>query len=232
MANNKMKKILPIIGLCSILYFSGINSSPALTKDDYIQVKNGKGRVYTVSENEGNNQIHQVAKTAEKEDIWVYTAGKWHDVGKSEEENSALTSLEDIVKLLKKNYAHEEKAKFVHIHPKKIIKERVSPSSVYDFELHGKLKKMFRDKLTMKLMSEVYDGNGVWTYDISDGLEKDILNAGNNGFSKWEVTRGSILVEELFTLRDESLSRKEKIEKYISAVRKHGVVISYKPLEK
>lgn len=227
-----MKKIIPIIGLCSILYLSGINSSPALAKDDYIQVKNGKGHVYTVSESEGNKQLHEVAKTAEKEDIWLYTAGKWHDVGKSEEENSALTSLEDIVKFLKKNYAYEEKAKFVHIHPKKIIKERVSPPSVYDIELHGKLKKMLRDKLTMKLVSEVYDGEGVWTYDLSDELEKDIANAARNGFSKWEVTRGSILVEYLFTLRDESLSRKEKIEKYISAVRKHGVVISYTPLEK
>lgn len=232
MADNTMKKILPIIGLCSILYFSGINSSPALAKDDYIQVKNGKGHVYTVSESEGGNQLHEVTKTAEKEDIWLYVAGKWHDVGKSEEETNASTSLEDIVKLLKKNYANEKKAKIVHIHPKKVIKERVSPPSVYDIELHGKLRKLLRDKLQMKLVSEVYDGDGVWTYDISDELEKDIQNGARNGFSKWEITRGDIFIEELFTLRDESLSRKEKIEKYISAVRKRGVVLSYTPLEK
>lgn len=227
-----MKKILPIIGLCSILYFSGINSSPALAKDDYIQIKNGKGHVYTVSENEGGKQLHKVAKTAEKEDAWVYVANKWYDIGKSEEETSTLISTKDTVNFLKKNYPDEKRIKFVHIHPKKVIKERVSPPSVYDIELHGKLRKLIRDKLQARLVSEVYDGDGVWTYDISDDLETYIQKAADNGFSKWEITRGSILVEELFTLRDESLSRKEKIEKYISAVKKYGVILSYTPLEK
>lgn len=228
-----MKKILPIIGLCSILYLSGINSSPALAKDDYIQVKKGKGQVYTVSENEGNKQLHGVAKTAEKEDAWIYTAGKWYDIGESEEEDNVTIPLNNVVNILKKNHKSEKEAKFVHIHPKEGIEERVSPPSVYDLELHGKLKKMFRDKLTMKLVSEVYDGDGVWAYDISDELEKDMLYAARNGgFNKWESIRGSIFIEELFTLRDKELSRKEKIEKYIFAVKKFGVILSYTPLEK
>ena len=227
-----MKKILPIIGLCSILYLSGINSSPALAKDDYIQAKEGEGYIYTVSESEGSKQVHEVAKTAEKEDIWLYVAGKWYDVGVSEEKDNASVYLDGVVKLLKKNHKDEKEVKFVHIHPKKVIEERVSPPSVYDLELHGKLKKMLRDKLTMKLISEVYDGDGVWTYEISDKLEEDILNAAHNSFSKWEITRGNIFIEELFTLRDKELSRKEKIEKYISVVKNLGVILSYTPLEK
>lgn len=227
-----MKKILPILGLCSILYLSGINSSPALAKDDYIQVKEGEGQVYTVSESEGNKQLHEVAKTAKKEDVWLYVAGKWHDIGTSEEENSALVSLNYIANLLEKNYPNEKKVKFVHIHPKEAIEERVFPPSVYDIELHGKLRKMLRDKLQVRLVSEVYDGDGVWNYDISKDLETHIQKAADNSSNEWATTIRSMSVEELFTLRAESLSRKEKIEKYISAVKKLGVILSYTPLEK
>jgi len=226
-----MKKIIPIIGLCSLLYFSGINSSPALAKDDYIRVKEGKGHVYMVSESEGSKQLHRVAKTAEKEDAWLYTAGKWYDVGKSEEVDNVRINLEGTVKLMKKHKSEKE-AKFVHIHPKKYVGEGGAPPSTYDLVTHGKLKRMLRDKLQMRLVSEVYTGDGVWTYDITGSLEEDIHNASPGKFSKWTVVESMINREALLTLGNESLSKEERIENYISEVKKLGVILSYQPLEK
>lgn len=228
-----MKKVIPLIGLCSILYFAGINSSLVLAKNDYIKVKNGKGYVYTISENEGNKQVNEVAKTAKKEDAWIYAAGKWYDIGKSEKEDNVLIPLKDVVKLLKKNHKDEKEAKFVHIHPKKYVQEGVAPPSTYDISTHGKLKRMLRDNLQMKLSpSEIYTGDGVWTYEITDSLEEDINNAKPGHFSKWMILESMILRETLLILGNKSSSKEKKIEDYISAVKRLGIIASYKALEK
>lgn len=221
-----MKKIIPIIGLCSILHFS----SPTLIKDDYIQVKSGKGHVYIVSESEGNKQLHEVAKIAGKEDAWVYLAGRWYDVGTSEQEDNVSINLDYVAKLLKK-HKNEKEAKYAHIHPKRTTQGHVAPPSTYDIFTHGKLKRMLKDKLQMKLSaSEIYTGDGVWTYDITDSLENDIDNTKLDSLG-WMILSSMILKETLLISGNKSSSKEKKIEDYISAVKKFGIIASYKSLE-
>ncbi|MBM3199750.1 hypothetical protein FJZ53_02345 [Candidatus Woesearchaeota archaeon] len=226
-----MKKIIPIIGICSMLYFSGINSTPAWAKSDYLEVKNGKGHVYTVSENEGNKQLREIAKTTDKEDGWVYAAGKWYDVGESEKEDSVTICLKDAVKYLKKHKGEKE-AKFAHVHPKKTAEESIAPPSSYDIFTHGKLKRMLKNSLKMSLISEAHTSHGVWTYDITDALEKDINNAKPGEFNSWRILESMINQETILIFSNKSSSNEEKIEHYISAMKNLGITVSYKTSEK
>jgi len=220
-----MKKIIAAAAI-------GLFLSTNAMASDLIQVKEGIGSVYNINNRE--EQYHNLAKTAEKEDAWLCVEDKCYDMGCGEEEKSVELNLEYILDVLKE-YPDQEKALWAHIHPEKFhTSDRIHFVSVDDIISHAKMKRKIRNDLGIKLEAEVYDGKGFWKFDVTDKLESEIL-------LKTETIHGThyphqfILTVQLSQIEKDllqkNLPREQEIEEIIKKSLEKGVILSYQPME-
>lgn len=224
-----MKKKLLGLGLGILL------SANIAFGGDVIKVKPGAGTIYNVPYEESRLQFHEVAKTADKEDFWLQVGDKVHDIGDSEIGRTVhRKSKEKLTDLLKESHPDQKEVRAVHNHPKKITNE-VHPPSPSDIYNHTILKEHLKKKLNIEVKSDVYDGFGIWTYDSTKELKEKLeepgffLDDGPPHLTYLSMAMGN-LVEEV--LQNKSLSRKEKVQRFIEGVEPLGVKLTYISLEK
>lgn len=211
----------------------------AYASDTSIKVTPGIGASYEVTQKEYEKSLHELAKTAEKEDVYLKIKNKLHDIGYNEKKRKADVNLEKLVTLLKEN--QPEEASFTHIHPTKCkfedVNQDVYPPSPGDMELLVDIKNELREKqISTKLTSKVYDGHGIWEYDITKELETQLKVRIENDFGKIFRPGAMLLHMQMGTaiekiLQNPNLTRQEKIMIYIEAVKKFGVLLKYTPIE-
>ncbi|MBU2562073.1 MAG: hypothetical protein KKF68_00215 [Nanoarchaeota archaeon] len=222
--------------LYALLIGLAILQSVNLDFDNKIRIRSGTGTVYNISYAEARKQFHNLANNAEREDAWICLEGKCYDLGFAEGREEVEFDVEKIITLLNKRHPSSIKAIWVHPHPKKILIENfIYPPSLADVIAHAKLKRRLKEDTNTILESEVYDGKGVWKYDITTRLESELHTkiSGPHGDSyphrfMLELQMPGIKKE---ILRDMFLSRQERIERYIERMRRLGVILTYASLE-
>lgn len=228
-----MKKLLiPTIWLGLALSLGAC----ATTHYDTIDVRRGRSHVYNMSYEEGEKQIHQVAKTREKEDCWLFIDGTWYDLGLFESKKGVYFSIKSLEKLIKK---HPPKSGIIigaHPHSiKNVPYDLVYPPSPQDVVTHTKFKKELKEKFNVRLISRVYDGHGVWEFDATEHLGLLLNTPDKKRDAKLRHEKKEIETKWLYAVRgilyNEGMSRREKIKRYIKAVKDFGLIHTYKSLE-
>lgn len=227
--NHAMKRLknLSIIAVSmAVLGGSALLGLNSCSDPNIINIKSGSGKVYNISYSKGRSRLHELAKTAKKEDAWLYVNEKWYDVGYSEEETQTYLAADSITRLLKED---QGEAILTHIHPHS-TEYQIFPPAPFDIASHAQLKKEARKNPKIEFKSEVYDGYGVWRYDTTESIESKIEGAGGGVYAFFGLPHQ---VEKLRKriLEDNSLSRKERIERYIEASKELGIILTYTLIE-
>lgn len=224
----KKKLLIPLIALC--LGFSNCNQNISS------QIKTGKpaGTFYYVDRVSAEKQMHLLAKTDSLEDMWLYAENKLIDIGYNESRDSVRIDIGVFFKFIADHYPADIFQ--YHTHPliDALKKFKVSPPSPPDFVSRTALKNMLKEKYPkLKLKSFVFDGFGKWEYSLDKYWAK--------AFAKSDLDNKKFLHFNLYvtdfnnfteTFLNESLSNKEKINKYIEKSSKKGINLKYTPLGK
>jgi hypothetical protein len=230
-----MKKMIPVLGLSAMLALGGCNSNSLTT----LQVTPGAGRTYQISQQQGERDLDILARTAKKEEMFYFYGSEWKDTALLEYKKATSNSLENVLSLLPKQLAEGSTIFFYHFHPLRIgNKSFVYCPSDADIHSHVLLKKSIR-KFKANAESIVFDGMGIWRYDVTSSLESEIPlydnpielaeNMGQpNAMAGVSVEFNRIKYQ---ILRNNSLSREVRINMCIEAFEKVGVILKYTPIE-
>ncbi|MBL7100682.1 MAG: hypothetical protein ISS23_01870 [Nanoarchaeota archaeon] len=258
-----MKKKLVLFGAISLLTFNiacsattnrnSRSEKPGLTgiiETNPIKVVKGPGTVYDISINQIQRIYHQFAKTTQKEDVHLYVDGKLYDIGFAEKTGSVIIDSDYTIKLLKEKHPNSKNVIFIHPHPlNNVDSEEIRPPNNQDIWTYATLKTKIRKETGINLEAVIYDGRGVWTYEITEKFESEVnksilyqkkqLEEGKAPI--FTTGTGNLYHDIFFTLlnklekkilEDNSLSREEQIKKYIEEIKKLDIIFTYTPLEK
>ncbi len=192
-------------------------------KELSIQVRLGSGSIYHLTREEGEQALHQVARTAKQEDCWIFTNNVWVDVGVDESPEGVRGDgkLFDAV-------ARDPVIEY-HIHPRDDGK--IYPPSSTDIIRHGNIKRELRAR-GITLESKVLDRGGIWTYTISHDAEAflSLKNFRLRGTTFEEVFRALLGTANALFMDREDHPRDERIQQYINEVAAFGLYLHYRKL--
>jgi hypothetical protein len=207
-----------------------------------LQMMPGDGHTYLISRESGERDLHNLAKEADKEDLFYHYAGIWKDIGRNESGNEASTTVDnDFINLLPKEIFEGSTMFVYHYHPLKVgPAEYVYPPAPEDVLVHAVLKQIMRDKFKTSLESKVMDGFGVWDLDVTRSLESNVPIYKKPDDPEATFRDGVKEISMLLTLHyfvlqmdvltNTKLLREERIQKFISEFEKLGVLLKYSPI--
>jgi hypothetical protein len=223
-----------------------------------IEIKDGSGHLYRMPQNMGERDLHNLACSGEREDAWLYFADTWIDVGHEEKKKTItlhpgrIDSLLDLIlKTGIKEIPQRTRIVIYHIHPLQEDRTGFHPPSTEDIYTFALLKNQCRRLSGAELLGKVFDGLGVWEYDISRDLEHRLCPINDAA----DPTKAEDLypdyppviarlkhrdIEESFFFnhlivtrsicQNPVLSRDEKIGLYIDSMRALGISVKYKSI--
>ncbi len=168
-----------------------------------IKVVPGKGSSYRMSQAEGESNLVNLAKTAQKEDAWMFYNSLWMDIGytegphqvricddesfhivrsKSGELRVEQQSLEDLLVFAPDETCSIKEFFIYHIHRNFDGQlppgDYRSPPSPTDICFHAILHTYFKDKKpSMAYHSRIADSKGIWEFRTTPQLAERILLA-------------------------------------------------------
>ncbi len=225
-----------------------------------IHIQEGPGHVYRLSKSEGEKNLHALAKQALKEDAWLYTPGYWIDIGYEEQNRNVFCTLDKVFSALDAGdafgvFPENSSLIWYHIHPRTSYGTGVYPPNVEDILALVRLKDQFRERLNVNLSGKIFDGYGVWQFDLSadlsrklcsysrdkereqqkNGSLRDVAALVSSPARKREVAWLSFYLNHETVARRELQSqtgkRDETISHYIAAMADLGVLLNYQDLD-
>lgn len=189
-----------------------------------ISVKEGVGYVYEMDYDDRQG-FHNAAKNEKKEDSWLCFDNECHDIGFLEGEIQVMLGFENVVKVLETKKWHGDVYwRHIHIFPPG-DNEILSPSEL-DIIAHSQLKRYFKEKFNIDVISEVFDGKGYWTFDSTINLESKLQVTDSKYRFMFDYVKIKIDINNKYLL-----PREEKIKEFILKSEKQGVHITYTSLE-
>lgn len=214
-----------------------------------VEVREGAGHLYNLSQSRGEGDLHRLAVSEEKEDVWLFSNGTWIDIGFDEDATKVLSSFEDIESAIEKlskdgidNFPQNLKLVYYHIHPRRIYKTGIYPPCIYDIIALALLKDRYA-KSVQAIAGKLFDGYGRWEFDISDELvqrlysQEPFFAAALRTSRKWgnEGARRSFFIGHESRARSilsgTDRSRAEIVREYIEAMAEIGVFLTYEEME-
>jgi hypothetical protein len=133
-----------------------------------IRVRDGSGQVYKGSRERGELLLHLTARTAGREDAWLFVDGVWIDIGHDERPESVLCDW-DVVEPLRR-CAPGAEVVWYHVHPLQHDPTIVYPPSIEDILALVRLRGFCEEDWGVRLCGKVIDGHGIWRIDLVDEL--------------------------------------------------------------
>lgn len=230
-----IRNTLAAAGLSAILATSNIAYLQE-TLETLPEVRKGACATYITSAAKGEMQLHQLAQESDVEDAWLRINDYWIDIGFNEmpcKVTIKIASLDRWARALIR-YPEKTEAVFYHIHPLDHEEPQVSPPNWQDIHTHAQFKKYFRNELKTSLISKVFDGFGVWSYDVTAGIEARLTGInvltreGKRTIARLDARDDDNVRKYLF---NESISFEDRISRYIRATQKKGVILRFTPMD-
>lgn len=197
-----------------IFYTLILSTSNLLGYDQIIQ-KNYPKHVYYAPRDVGEQMICKLARTADKEDAWVYVNGVWHDVGFGETDLKVCTDTVYINSVTK----NTNEVLLYHMHVFAATNKTLAPPSTND--LFKNAWDLFLARRTKKKHKQfVIDGYGVWEYrcDNVDGIDPN----------------GKKLIKTIRKRIARSINRKkpitEQASEWVEKMCREGIYLNYRPI--
>ena len=189
------------------------------------------GTEYNLSKKEAESQMYNLSKNPDtKEDAWAYIKDKLFDIGEGETKDSVKINKDYLSNLIKKE--KPDTVYYYHVHPK-IEGKIINPPSSKDIKVHANLKKQFADK-GLHLVSRVFDGYGVWTYDIDTLNSKRFFNTNDSLILSFRYKaldyQMNAWMHDLLK-NQKHLSLEEKVSNFIEYSKKLEVEIKFEFME-
>ena len=221
-----------------------------------IEIREGGGHLYRVSQDRGERDLHQLARFGDREDAWLYFNDTWLDVG-SEEQTKTITLdpgiieslIEHNLKVIQIDIPRRSRLVIIyHIHLLGEDKTSFNPPSCEDIYALALLKYQCRRLAGIELVGKVCDGLGMWEFDISRDQENRLClhNDAADPMKAEELypdyppeiallkqrdAQESFFFELLIATRkicqNTELSRNEKIRAYIDSMKELGIIVKY-----
>lgn len=210
-----------ITGLAALV-LSCQTYKPLKPSRPHLEYKEGGGHTYQITHIEGKQDLNELARTAIKEDCYIYFDNYWIDIGINEEAKRAIADFEIILNSEKaRNLPEGSKIYWYHFHPIKTLKKNgIHPPSFYDIYAHVLAKRVFKDKLGLDVISNVFDRYGKWEFDV--GKEYDFP------IQKHFLSKVSFIISCLnYELSNSDSSKEKRITNYIEEVKEIGVFLKY-----
>lgn len=227
-------KLKPLI-YTALLTISAPNSIADILSEP-VSVSKGTGNVYRRNRSLGESDLMNLSSVDCREDLWLFIANRWYDVGRDEVIDGVAQDTSVIENILSNTTGPVTE---YHNHPHEWCPATdgdhisLEPVSTFDVIAHACLFNRVRAHNGRRLISRVVDEHGVWTYSVTDRVRAEIVK--NNV----EVIEdlASVLYENSRNLKYEDsrnlnyvpradLSR--RLDSYIRRAREKGVIVSYR----
>lgn len=210
------------LGLVALV---GMDHADAFSQDT-LKVVEGSGRKYHLSQQDGEKQLHLLAKSSNLEDNWILSGETWTDVGIHQKLASvkidSVRFLEDI------NLPQNSTVYGYHIHPVHARTALFAPPSSIDIIFHAQSQKSLKDR-GIFFTSKVCDGYGVWEYTVTDDLANELTSGGN--IQHLILKFWLAICAEKFLSADPHTSVHTDTSQYIHHIKIGGVLLSYTSFE-
>ena len=223
-------------GLVSLLAVMSVDYRPETT----IRVVQGSGQVYSLSREDGERDLIELARYSDIEDSWIFADNKWYDIGVNETRFGVMSESDSLYQSLV-NKTNIAVLFFYHIHPKKSTSTNgFNPPSMQDIEHFLFEKRKFLN--LANVIGNVVDGNGVWTYDLTNSAKASIKSYFLDFFLENDEPFYVLTPEMCKTIDDayeklfqeartnEKLTRERKTQKFIEMLERCGIVVIYRQL--
>ncbi|MGV8087014.1 MAG: hypothetical protein ACP5N1_05260 [Candidatus Woesearchaeota archaeon] len=205
-----------------------------------IYVKENAGHKYYMSRLDVEKNLDELSRNAYLEDAWMFHNGILTDIGFAED-TLGVNIIEFLVSTEIANSKINDTIILYHIHPNSYIENRFSPPSELDIINHGTLKPKGYDK-NVQLIQRMFDGRGMWEFDINEELVKkinknkksqleqmkNIESVMNANYDSWDYFFNTN-TSKLFQTYNQYSS--EAIIDYINIMDKEGIKLKFTPKE-
>lgn len=245
-------RTLILVFLASI---SRIGSTCAsLAADAALDMQGGKGRAVTLSREQGERRLHDLAATESTEDSWIFVRGCWINVGVARGEDEVECDLTEILAACIPHDVSDAPAMWYHIHPKKNREGELCPPSSIDVVQLVRVNGFLREALRGGISGHVLDGLGAWDFEASSDLQSSLSESSSDSEDLPRADRApwtdvaSMMISPkarsysltlAFTLKYESLvialgnpslPRAQRVARFIESARDLGVEIHFRQM--
>lgn len=207
-----------------------------------IYVKKNAGHKYYMSKSDVEKNLDELSRNAYLEDAWIFHNNILTDIG-FDEDTLSVKIIEFFLSTTIINAKPNDTITLYHIHPDSYIKNRFSYPSIADIINHGTLKpKMYNN---IKLVQKMFDGRGMWEYDVTDKMLEEINKYDNNNTEE-DYLLLYITINNIYNNLSENNQNKliksvasnntdyskPSITKYINNMSEKGIILKFTPSNK
>lgn len=212
-----------------ITYLSAI-SLTSIANNNKIEFKDDSGTRYVRSRIAGEIDLMNIARTSCFEDLWIYSFGKWYDIGVNEGTATVDQDENELNRVLSETRGPVYE---YHTHPHDWCPLRdqdgisLEAISMTDIISHVALSEKIRPQ-RRRLFSKAIDEHGVWSYTVTRRLRERLLSD-TESFSV-ELAGRSLYsgTTDLFNVPHRLFYN--KLNRYLRNQRRNGVLVSYRRL--